>query len=292
MNRELKGRANSVGSLEEFLKRKREPTEEKSEEEKKREEEEVFQRSKRTDRTPKKKVEEKIQSEAASEQDMHKTEVLKQETGMNPQDLQKIKTMLETVLSKTENELKQELKKNREETMKLKEEFQKKEKEWEKDKEQLYSRIENLEEKIEAQEREKKRNNIVIKGIKINEPNLKEKVEEFIVNNLGVNAKIADSTSIGRQEQNRIIVAKIESFEQKIQIMKNKGKLRNTKVFIESDLTVKERKIQQTINEKAKEERATGSRVKVGYQKLIVDNKKYVWNKKKGTLELDPTAKN
>lgn len=60
---------------------------------------------------------------------------------------------------------------------------------------------------------------------------------------------------------------------------KNKlSKLQNLKVFINEDMSKEERVIQGKIRKKAKEENASGKNVKLGFQKLIINNEKWTWN--------------
>ena len=68
------------------------------------------------------------------------------------------------------------------------------------------------------------------------------------------------------QIQNKIYLIELENFAEKLEILKNKMKLKNTKyskVYINSDLTKKEREIQKKIREVANIEKRTNQNVKV-----------------------------
>jgi hypothetical protein len=70
-------------------------------------------------------------------------------------------------------------------------------------------------------------------------------------------------------------------------LWKNKRKLREKKgkrVYIEDDLTKKERDIQKELRALAKEERQKGLRVKVGYKKIWIEGKGFRWDEEKEKL--------
>lgn len=70
--------------------------------------------------------------------------------------------------------------------------------------------------------------------------------------------------------------------------MKNKHKLKNLKgekIFINEDLTIDERRKQNKIRNMAKTFMEEGKKVKLGYNKIIVDGEEWRWNKTKNELE-------
>ncbi|KYN07152.1 hypothetical protein ALC62_01884 [Cyphomyrmex costatus] len=73
---------------------------------------------------------------------------------------------------------------------------------------------------------------------------------------------------IGKEEQ--FILEKLENFEEKIKIMKNKYKLRGRKIYVDDDMTRKEREIQKKVREWAYQEKKKGRMVKVGYGKAEI----------------------
>lgn len=135
--------------------------------------------------------------------------------------------------------------------------------------------------RLESVEKKQKKNNIVITGTEIhaerNQP-LGNKIEEFINTSLNIDIKIVQAYQVRKD----IYVAEVSSWENKTTIMKNKAKLRvllNRKIYIENDYTQEEREIQKIIREQAKKEKLEGKQVKIGYQKLMVDEIAYKWNK-------------
>lgn len=166
----------------------------------------------------------------------------------------------------------------REEIKEIRKEMNKKEQKWEEEKKELVSRIEKLEERAQKEERCKRRNNIVITGLTTTRGKEKEAIEDLITAKLKVQAKITNAYQIGKEQQSHVIIAEVESWERKQEIMANKMKLRNTRIYINNDLTTEERRIQKEIRSIAREEKAKGNKVKTGYQKIILNDKEYRWN--------------
>lgn len=147
----------------------------------------------------------------------------------------------------------------------------------------LKSKIEGVEEKIEKMERDGRRNNMVIQGIKVNTDNqnlLKEMVEDFMENTLRVKISVRNA----RRINDHICLVELNNATDKEKVMKSKSKLkemRDSKIFINDDMSKLEREIQAKVRNKAKEERSNGNRVKIGFQKVIVNDQVWKWNKEK-----------
>ena len=58
-------------------------------------------------------------------------------------------------------------------------------------------------------------------------------------------------------------------------------------LYIEDEYTREEQEIQRKIISRAKEEKQKGLKTKIGYRKLIVDGKKYIWNDTEKTLQIE-----
>lgn len=116
----------------------------------------------------------------------------------------------------------------------------------------MQERIEKLEIDQERKKSERRKRNVVIKAIKrINSEKLKieEEVEKFIQEKLGIETKIEKALTIREKEGRKVIVATVEKWEMKRQIMSKKRKLEKG-IYIEDDLTKKEREIHHTRNAK------------------------------------------
>jgi len=66
----------------------------------------------------------------------------------------------------------------------------------------------------------------------------------------------------------RVIIVKLGNEEKKREIMQRKNKLSGGNIFIENDLTWEERKIHGEIIVWAKQQRAEGKRIKIGFGKV------------------------
>ncbi|KAK9687381.1 hypothetical protein QE152_g36479 [Popillia japonica] len=122
--------------------------------------------------------------------------------------------------------------------------------------------LETIEDRLEKTDKAKRKNNIIISGLKIetnDDSKMEEKINEFILQKLEINTK-----------------KKLRSGP-------------NSYVWINNDLTENERKIQNIIREQAKEERSKNRNCKVimGYQKMIVDGKKWNWDNKTKKLKIE-----
>nr|CAI5838482.1 unnamed protein product [Callosobruchus analis] len=151
------------------------------------------------------------------------------------------------------------------------------------------SQLETIEEKLEQEDRMKRKNNVIISGLRI-ESSQNEVMSEIVKRFFEEQVKVKVNVPKVIKVNNQMHVAEIESFDKKLEIMRIKGKidtLKQNKIYISSDLTKKERAIQKTIRDRATQERSNGNTVKVGFQFMILNGKKYSWNRKNSTLEED-----
>jgi len=123
-------------------------------------------------------------------------------------------------------------------------------------------------------DRERRRNNITIRVEKWGENNLEQEVKEFIKESLKLEVEIGKAFKLRTRGGRHTVVAELESWEQKRDIMRRKRELKE-RIFIDDDLTKKEREIQDHIREKAKEVKRKGNRAKIGYAKIWVNDKCY-----------------
>lgn len=130
-------------------------------------------------------------------------------------------------------------------------------------------------------ERRERRKNMIIKGIEIQGKNIKEEIEEWIKEKLGTvqtikkaEKLVLDTNKRGKRIEGVLI--RMQDLEKKREIMINRKNLKGTNIFIDDDLTKKEREIQKKIRERAEEERKKGNRTRIGYQKLEING---VWLK-------------
>ena len=227
----------------------------------KREEEEtlkeIFNKPKKTIRSPTKEIITNRQSETEEKPEMDELTKL----------IKEMKVAME-----------QGFKNNNEELKNLRKELKETEEKWKKEKTELEDRITKLENRMRQKDRDERRNNIVIKGIKIKETNIEAEVEKMLQEKIGVEVKIREAYKIAENRDKDIVLAKLEQRKHKTSVMINKGKLRGENWYIEDDLTKEEQEIQREIVKRAKEERKRGLRATIGYRKLNIDGKKYTWS--------------
>ncbi|KAK4876400.1 hypothetical protein RN001_012822 [Aquatica leii] len=157
----------------------------------------------------------------------------------------------------------EQMKKQEEEIKTLREELKRRNESWQIEKYEVQQEVKISKKRLEAQEKNSKKNNIIIKGTTAQDNNLKE--------------------WIGKQEP-KMVIAKLKNFEQKMEVIKNKYKLGGKNIYIDSDLTYEEQKTQSIIRKIAKEEKNKGNSIKVSYKKLEINGEKYIWNEEKNKL--------
>lgn len=188
-----------------------------------------------------------------------------------------IKESLEEQLEKIRSEMEEERRRRDEERRREKEE-------WKGEKEKLEQRIEELERINEKKEREKRKKNIVIKGISWGRGKVEEEVSRFVKEKLGTEVTVERAYKIKMGENKETVIASLGSWDQKREVMSRKREL-SQGIWIEDDLTKKERGIQMKLREKAREEREKGNKVKVGYMKLFIGDKVCRWNERRKEME-------
>lgn len=260
-------------------------------------EEKVFNKSKKILRSPEQRriLEEKEKREE-EQQNINKTKPATQDQKKMDQETKKeIQNMMKYVLEEMKNEMIKKQEELMEELKEMRKEMKRKEEKWEEEREQLISRIEILENRQESEEREKKKNNIVVKGLSIENENenVKEKVEEFIKKEMKIETKLTKAMKINIGTKSEMILAQVESWEMKRKIMEGKSKLKGTKIYVDNDLTKNEREIQREIRNIVRETARAGDKVRIGYQKLAINEKEYKWSKKeRGLVQINMNIKN
>ncbi|KAJ8666736.1 hypothetical protein QAD02_008398 [Eretmocerus hayati] len=116
-----------------------------------------------------------------------------------------------------------------------------------------------LKRRLEENERRARRNNLIIIGKKMEQTRLKERVEQWLEEQLQVTCKINRAWKI-RSPKEEMIGIGCENSEKWKEIMTNKSKLKGTDVFIEKDLTWQEREIRRKLVGFAKEQASKGKK--------------------------------
>ncbi len=149
----------------------------------------------------------------------------------------------------------------------------------------LEDKIKEMEEEVkqrQTEKRERKRNNVVISGLKEGKWD-KAKVEEWLGEKLGISVKVKRTWVIRGKAKSKIGV-ECENREEKEKIMEEKSKLKGTDCFIDHNLTWQERRNKERLNGLAREWRSEGKPVKVRRNKLTVGDTTYFWNEREDRL--------
>lgn len=150
----------------------------------------------------------------------------------------------------------------------------------------MEAKMEKLDTKVEKLEKEKKRNNLIIVGYEPQTSNnyeLKHELENFNREVLRVEPKVRSD----RKLNNRTCKIEMENWEEKIKILNSKSKLRllkDKRIYINNDLTDREKEIQKQLREIEKKERNKGNSTKLGYRKLTINGIIWEWDERKQEL--------
>lgn len=272
-----RSRTFSAGSLTEFVKRKRNCNQEGLQDDN------IFQKSKKIVRSPQKKSLENKSNTQPGDTAMEK----------------KIEEMAETLQLILEQvgdikEIKKEIKEIRSENQILKAELENiktdnegRIKNMEKKNKDMRKLLQHMEEKMERREKIERKQNIVITGVKFDANNIKQEIESLIGEKLGVKIKVEEAYKLGKEAgSNQRAIAKLQSWKEKQDVMKNKSKLRGHSIYIDNDLTPKEREIQKKLREIGITESEKGNRARIGYKKIMINGKNFEWDDEHDTIKL------
>jgi len=138
-------------------------------------------------------------------------------------------------------------------------------------------RMRKMEMRMEMKEREERKRNILIRGVEGNGKDIEKKVGE-ILKDLGVEKGVQETKfRRGRREGEKgMAIVRLRKVESKIEMRKRRD-LTDKKVRIDDDLTLKERRIRWRLEDIARRERGKGKRVRVGYGKLLIEERWWRW---------------
>ncbi|KAF2879662.1 hypothetical protein ILUMI_26508 [Ignelater luminosus] len=105
--------------------------------------------------------------------------------------------------------------------------------------------------------KDKKKNNVVLKGIEAhtkNEQINSNAIEKFKKDKLNLDIKINGVKQIKTKWDRLMVIAKCETFEQKLQVMKATNKLKGIAYYIEDELSPDEIKLQEKLRNLARKE--------------------------------------
>ena len=149
----------------------------------------------------------------------------------------------------------------------------------------MEGKMSELEWRMEKKEREGRRRNIVIKGIREGTGEIKEGVEKLL-KEIGVEGRIEEvrRLRVRGMERTGMAVVACGSMEMKKEVMEKKRGLKGRKERIEDDLTWRERKMMWRLWEMARKEEREGRRVWVKYGRIWMDGKWWRWDERSEEL--------
>jgi len=151
-------------------------------------------------------------------------------------------------------------------------------KEEEVNKENVRERLKEMEWKMERKEREEKRRNIVIKGIKGDKEEVQKEIKE-IMRELGVEIDPENIRCLIKDgKETKLAIVRLKNMEQKRRIMIGRRGIKGRSIKIEDDLTWLERKMEWRLKEIARIEREKGRKVWVSYGKIQIEGKTWKWD--------------
>jgi hypothetical protein len=110
-------------------------------------------------------------------------------------------------------------------------------------------------------------------------------MEEWLETEIEVKVHVKEAFKINKD---KMMLAEIESWEQKKKIMLNKSKLKERKgerMYIDHYLTNEEKKTQKKLREVAREERNRRKRLRIGYRKIQINEEWFIWDERDEKLE-------
>lgn len=135
---------------------------------------------------------------------------------------------------------------------------------------------------VEEKERERRRRNLVISGIEGEERQEKSEMEKWIKDNLNIETRIERVWKIRTDSKTRLIGIQCREEKDREEILKNKKRLGDKKVFIEEDLTWKERRNKEIVRRKAREIKGQGKEaIIIRNRKVKTEEGTWTWSEKK-----------
>lgn len=145
----------------------------------------------------------------------------------------------------------------------------------------LKTKMDDVLKKTDDLECRSKRNNLIFYGLPREEnesgEDLEATLKELIVDKLEVSGDV-DFDRVHRlnSKPNSPVIARCTFFKDKVKILKAKGKLRGTKVFIGEDFSTRVRELRRKLTPLLKKAREDRKKATMVFDHLIIDGKKYV----------------
>lgn len=132
---------------------------------------------------------------------------------------------------------------------------------------------------VDKQNRDMRKNNIIIKGYPFSKTNLQDEVNKFLKTYFNLENATNSFKFISRNDNLPLVLVTLNSTLIKSQILREKKTIfAEQKIYIESDFSPTDQKIRQQIRLRARRERALGNTVIVKNFSMKINNDWYNWN--------------
>lgn len=152
--------------------------------------------------------------------------------------------------------------------------------------------INNLVDKVEGLDKASRRNNIVIRGLNLSRDSAKNDISKFLSTKFNYTGSIINTRPIGKEINKTIksAIVTLESWEAKLAILRNKKvKFDQSTVYIQADLTAKERKTMYELRKFARSIKPKKS-ITYAYQTVKINGNWYKWDERSNTVVLCNSA--
>ena len=148
------------------------------------------------------------------------------------------------------------------------------------DRDALMQRVLSLEKKTDDLEGRSKRNNIIVYGIPKDNGENTAKCEEILNNVCKNDLRLTEEIPFDRvhrlsNKADSPIIARCTFYRDKVKILRAKKFLQGTDIFVGEDYPVSVREIRKKINQLVKDNRQRKEKVRMVYDHVYIENKKY-----------------
>ncbi|KAK0178568.1 hypothetical protein PV327_007446 [Microctonus hyperodae] len=133
----------------------------------------------------------------------------------------------------------------------------------------------------ELKEREWRKKNICIRVTRgnIQKHEVMKKVEEI------TDIKWREVAEQIWEVKDNMVRIRIREMSDKVELMRTKGKMKGSDIWIDDDLTSREIEVQKWLRKEAEKEEKMGRRVKISYMKIEIDGEWMKWDERSGRLD-------
>jgi hypothetical protein len=134
-----------------------------------------------------------------------------------------------------------------------------------------------MERSMKMRERERRRRNLIVREVEVRDGGRKEAVQN-IMERIGARVGLEEVRMVARGKEDREVIAvRVESEEQKKEVLEKRRKLRGEREKILKDWTWKERKMRWKLEEIARKKERKGRGTWLGYGRIRIDEQWWKW---------------